>query len=431
MAEIAVNFIIDKLVPLFHEESKLLKGVRREANSLIDELKMIKPFLNKADEMDERGELDDDGKAWIKQVRKVSYQIEDAIDEYILHLARRPQQRGFIGFFYKVDRLIKTLKPRRDIASEIKNIKATISDIKERGETYGFSFGLQGSSSSGNDVAWRDPRVASLFIGEDEVVGIESQRDELVSWLVEGSPKRVAISVVGMGGSGKTTLTKKVYDNPIVTAHFDFHAWIPVSQPFKMEDVLKAIIKQFYQAMKRNAPDQEMDKMDFMSLMEKLKDCLDQKRYVIFFDDVWDQNFWSLIRLALPDNDKGNRVVMTTRNNDVAASCKESQFDRIKELRPLSPDKAWELFCKKAFQADFGGICPSELEDLSRDIVKRCEGLPLALVTIGGVLATKEKVIHQWKTFSDSLGSELGSNPRFKGAFGELHLLQEVAFNLL
>ncbi|KAL6999594.1 hypothetical protein U1Q18_000752 [Sarracenia purpurea var. burkii] len=274
---------------------------------------------------------------------------------------------------------------------------------------------LQGSSSNGNDVARHDPWVASLFICKDEVVGIKSHRDELVSWLVEGSLKWVAISVVGMGGSDKTTHTKKVYDNPIVTAHFDFHAWIPVSQPFKMEDVLKAIIKQFYQAMKRNAPDQEMDKMDFMSLMEKLKDCLDEKRYVIFFDDVWDQNFWSLVRLALPDNDKGNRVVMTTRNNDVAASCKESQFDRIKELRPLSPDKAWELFCKKAFQADFGGICPSELEDLSRDIVKRCEGLPLALVTIGGVLATKEKVIHQWKTFSDSLGSELGSNPRFKG----------------
>ncbi|KAL6986394.1 hypothetical protein U1Q18_019759 [Sarracenia purpurea var. burkii] len=357
---------------------------------------MIKPFLRKADERAMRGELDDGQKAWIKQVREVSYQIEDLIDEYILQLARRPQQRGFIGFFYKVGRLIKKLKPRHDIAFEIEDIKATISGIKERVETYSITYAdQQGSSSVGNDnnMAWRDPQMASLFIGEDEVLGIESERDELVSWLVEGSPKRMAISVVGMGGSGKTTLTKQVYHNPIVNAHFDFRAWIRVSLCFKMEEVLIAIIKQFYQDTKRNAPDQEMDKMDVWSLIKKMRDYLDGKRYVIFFDDIWDQDFWSFIKNALPDKDKANRVVITTRNNSVAASCRESQFDRIQTLQSLPPDKAWELFCKKAFQVGFGGICPPELEHLSRRIVKRCEGLPLALVTVGGVLAAKEKVI--------------------------------------
>ncbi|KAL6986393.1 hypothetical protein U1Q18_019758 [Sarracenia purpurea var. burkii] len=318
MAEIAVNLIIDKLVPLLQEESKLLRG-----------------------------------KAWIKQVREVTYQIKNLIDEYILQL--------------------------------IEDIKAIISDIKERGETYGITYAdQQGSSSVGNDniMAWRDPQMASLFIGEDEVLGIESERDELVSWLVEGSPKRMAISVVGMGGSGKTTLAKQVYHNPIVNAHFDFRAWIRVSLCFKMEEVLIAIIKQFYQDTKRNAPDQEMDKMDVWSLIKKLRDYLDEKRYVIFFDDVWDQDFWSFIKNALPDEDKANRVVITTRNNSVTAACQESQFDRIQTLQPLHLTKAWELFCKKAFQVDFRGICPPELEHLSQRIVDRCEVLPLALVTV-------------------------------------------------
>ncbi|GFY91963.1 hypothetical protein Acr_08g0003590 [Actinidia rufa] len=419
MAETAVNFVIDKLVPLLQEEAKLLGSVSREANSITAELQVIKPFLKDADEKAARGELDEVAKAWVKQVRQVSHQIEDVIDEYMLHLAKRPQRRGFIGFFYKVCHLIRKLKPRHDIASEIQGIKGTICEIKERVNTFGFSsIHQQGSTSSGKNITWNDPRVASLFIEEAEVVGIESPRNELISWLVEGSPKRGVISVVGMGGIGKTTLVKKVYDNPIVTAHFNYHAWISVSQTYKMEELMKIMIKQFYEEekeQKESAPE-DIEKMDVMSLIKKLRDYLGGKRYVVVFDDVWDLEFWAFIKNALPDQaDKGSRVVITTRSDAVADSCKESPFYHVHKLQPLPPDMAWDLFCKKAFKTDSGGGCPPELTDLSWNIVNRCGGLPLALVTIGGVLSTKEKVTQQWQTFLLSLGSELGSNPRFTG----------------
>ncbi|XP_057513963.1 disease resistance protein RPM1-like [Actinidia eriantha] len=218
-----------------------------------------------------------------------------------------------------------------------------------------------------------------------------------------------------MGGIGKTTLAKKVYDNPIVTAHFNCHTWISVSQTYKMEELLKIMIKQYYQDQKESAPE-DIDKMDVMSLIKKLRDCLGEKRYVVVFDDVWDLEFWAFIKNALPDKaNRGSRVVITTRSDGVAASCKESPFDHVHKLYPLTPEMSWELFCKKAFQTDFGVVCPPELTSLSWDIVRRCEGLPLAIVTIGGILATKEKVMPQWKTFLNSLGSELGSNPRFTG----------------
>ncbi|GFZ02945.1 hypothetical protein Acr_15g0015530 [Actinidia rufa] len=103
MAETAVNLVIDRLVPLLEEEAKLLRGVHREANSIIAELQVIKPFLRTADERADRGELDEGVKTWVKQVRQVSHQIEDVIDEYMLHLAKRHQRRGFIGFFYKIE----------------------------------------------------------------------------------------------------------------------------------------------------------------------------------------------------------------------------------------------------------------------------------------------------------------------------------------
>uniref|UniRef100_F6I005 Uncharacterized protein n=1 Tax=Vitis vinifera TaxID=29760 RepID=F6I005_VITVI len=106
---------------------------------------------------------------------------------------------------------------------------------------------------------------------------------------------------------------------------------------------------------------------------------------------------------TLPENKKGSRIIITTRNDDVVAGCKD---DYIHRLPHLSPDSSWELFCKKAFQ----GSCPPELKKLSDDIVKRCGGLPLAIVAIGGLLSRKEKIVSEWRKFSDSLGFELESN---------------------
>ncbi|XP_059593550.1 disease resistance protein RPM1-like [Vitis vinifera] len=80
-----------------------------------------------------------------------------------------------------------------------------------------------------------------------------------------------------MGGLGKTTLAKKVYDNKRMVEHFDCRAWITVSQSFKMEEVLRNVIKQFYLARKESIPD-GTDAMDEMSLITRLREYLEDKR---------------------------------------------------------------------------------------------------------------------------------------------------------
>ncbi|RVW64262.1 Disease resistance protein RPM1 [Vitis vinifera] len=306
-------------------------------------------------------------KTWIQGLRETAYSIEDVIDEYLLHLGNPSQRHRFIGFLCKVGRWIKKLKRHHEIASKIRDIQKKVVKLKKTSSTYGFSSSVQpGSGGSSTSTPWHDPRVTSLFIDDAEIVGIESQKIELTSRLVEVTPERTS---------------------------------------FKMEELLRNMSMKFYQARKEPVPE-GINTMDQSSLMTLTRQYLQDKRYVVVFDDVWKLDFWGFIKYVLPENKKGSRIIITTRNDEVASSCKESSFDYIHKLQPLPPKSSWKLFCKKAFQ----GGCPPELEKLSHDIVRRCGGLRLAIVAIGGLLSRKEKLVSEWKKFSDTLGSELQSN---------------------
>ena len=182
----------------------------------------------------------------MKQVREVAYHIEYVIDEYVLHVAKRRHQQSFSTFLYEISCSLKKLKPCHGIATKIQDIKILVREIKERSERFGFRSPEQGSSSSARNVTWHDPQVGSLFVEEDEVVGIESTKDKLISWLVGGVSKRSMISVVGMGGVGMTTLAKIVYKNELVKGHFDCYVWITVSQSYNIQKLLMSMTKQVY-----------------------------------------------------------------------------------------------------------------------------------------------------------------------------------------
>nr|XP_048334071.1 disease resistance protein RPM1-like [Ziziphus jujuba var. spinosa] len=417
MAEMAVGLAIDRLVRFLTHEQKLLRGVHSKVSGIKNELEAIQCFLKDADmkaDLEAQGS-EASGRAggvrlWVKELREVAFHIEDIIDEYADHLERHPGRTGhdcFIASLGKVGRSIIKLKAHHHIASRIKEIQKAVVEIKERSERYGFD-----SIDSTYDcryVSGYDPRKGSMYLEDDDVVGIESPRDELVGWLLnkDQQPRRAVISVVGMGGLGKTTLARKVYDR--VRNHFDCHAWITVSQSYRKEELLKNVIKQFCKGNKEPAPE-GIDSMDEDALTEQVREYLQQKRYVVFYDDVWKKEFWGDIQHVLLDKKIGGRIVITTRSKEVGEFCKISSVVYVHELKPLNPEKARELFFKKAFQSEVVGLCPPDLEDLSHKIVERCGGLPLAIVAVGGLLSTKDKTIYEWKKLHDGLSSELESN---------------------
>ncbi|TQD76268.1 hypothetical protein C1H46_038216 [Malus baccata] len=413
MAEQIVCFVIDKLIQLLiTTEANLSRDTREGVRFIRDELESIRSFLKDADaKAAADGETTNDTvKTWVNQVRDAAFSIEDVIDEYLLRITLHHQDIGFIRFFHKTIRLVKKMRSQDGIVSKVDRMKELVRDIQERRKRYELSsIDQQGRDNAEKTLPWHDPRVASLFIEEAEVVGIESARKELTDLLVGGAPRRKVISVVGMGGLGKTTIARKVYDSLTVMDHFKCYAWITVSQSYRVEDLLRTVVKLFYNSRKENFPE-GIDTMDEESLIRKSREYLQQKRYVVVFDDVWRVEFWEAIEHALPDNE-GGRIMITTRIQEVAHFCKKSCFVHVHHLQPLPPNKAWELFCRKAFQFELEGNCPPELKDMSLDIVRKCEGLPLAIVCIGGLLSTKVKVVSEWQKLYNSLSSELGSNP--------------------
>ncbi|GMQ04122.1 hypothetical protein CsSME_00049650 [Camellia sinensis var. sinensis] len=409
MAETAVFHLLAKLAPFLQGEVNLLSGVREAMEDIRDEFERMSAFLRVADAKEES---DPQLKVWVKQVRDAAYDAEDALDKFKLHFAHHHGD-GFGGFLRKVFYLTKTLKARHQIASEIQRIKSRVINISEGHKRYHDKYGIleQGSRSNVVNNSWYDYRGDALLLEEAKLVGIEMPKRQLMEWLVEGDSGLKVVSVVGMGGLGKTTLVKKVYDDATAKKHFDSHAWLIVSESLRAEDLLKDMIQQLFEEIMQPVP-VGVETMSINRLKCLANDFLKQRRYVVVFDDVWNVNAWEAIKYVLPNNNCGSRVILTTRFTHIASTCCEETNGHVYDLMPLSQEESWTLFCNKTFR---GNLCPPNLKQISLRILKRCEGLPLAIVAISGVLATKDKSrIEEWEMLYRSLGAELEGNDKLE-----------------
>ncbi|KAK7407107.1 hypothetical protein VNO78_08750 [Psophocarpus tetragonolobus] len=418
MADSSVSFLLDKLSCLLQEEVNLQRGVREDVQHIKYELERHRGILRVAEAMEDK---DPELKAWVKGVRNVAHDMEDAIDEFNLRLVDQHWQAYNSSFHNKVIFGIKTLKARHRIASDIQSIKSKV-DIISQGRP-----DLPGIGSSQRWSSRLDSQGDALLLEEADLVGIDKPKKQLIDLLFNEEAGRAVIPIYGMGGVGKTTLAKQVYDDPKVKKRFRIHAWVNVTQSSKLDELLKDLVQQLHNVIGKPAPE-EVGQMKSDKLKELIKNLLQQSRYLIVLDDVWQVKDWDSVKLALPNSNRGSRVMLTTRKKDIALySCAELGKDFNLEFLP--EEEAWNLFCKKIFQ---GNSCPPHLEEVCRKILKMCGGLPLAIVAIGGVLATRGRAnIEEWQMVCRSFGSEIEGNDKLESMKKVLSLsFNELPYHL-
>ncbi|KAL5164783.1 Disease resistance protein RPM1 [Glycine soja] len=403
LLEIVAPFAVDYLQTPLKKAVKSVMEVPKDVADMKDKLDGIQAIIHDVDKMAaaEEGNSHDGLKAKLKQLVETSFCMEDIVDECMIHEEKQlGDDPGCKALPCKAIDFVKTTASRLQFAYMNEDVKSEFRGIKERN---GSEDSSQIQSSGGNqNITFHNLRMAPLYLKEAEVLGFDGPGDTLEKWLKEGREERTVISVVGMGG---LTLVKKVFDK--VRTHFTLHAWITVSQSYTAEGLLRDMLLEFVEEEKRG----DYSSMDKKSLIDQVRKHLHHKRYVVVFDDVWNTLFWQEMEFALIDDENGSRILITSRNQDVVNSCKRSAAIQVHELQPLTLEKSLELFYTKAFGSDFNGRCPSNLKDISTEIVKKCQGLPLAIVVIGGLLFDKKREILKWQRFYQNLSCELGKNP--------------------
>ena len=128
-------------------------------------------------------------------------------------------------------------------------------------------------------------------------------------------------------------------------------------------------------------------------------------------DYIWNIEEWNEVSIAFPSNSNRSRILITTQIKEVSLHA-SSVNNRVPPIPPyelplLEEDKSWELFSKKVF---WEGTCPPELETLGKQLVKSCDSLSVAIVVLGGLLASKEKTHRIWSKYIGHVNSYLTDN---------------------
>ncbi|KAM0826082.1 hypothetical protein ACQ4PT_069119 [Festuca glaucescens] len=154
-------------------------------------------------------------------------------------------------------------------------------------------------------------------------------------------------------------------------------------------------VKTIRQFAKAGLSTNDTSDWDEKKSIAKLRELLKDKRYLIIIDDVWSTQAWNAIKCAFPENNCTSRIIATTRIIDVGKSCCQSLEDRMYAMEALSDLHSRRLFFKRIFSSD--DHCPDMLNEVSSEILKKCGGLPLAIISISSLLANRPAVKEEWE----------------------------------
>ncbi|KAM3267621.1 hypothetical protein P3S67_032250 [Capsicum chacoense] len=300
-------------------------------------------------------------------VLDVAYEAKDVIDSIIV------RDNGLLHLIFSLPITLK----------KIEYIKEDVSNLLEK---------IPENRSCIPVNSPKKPVESKSLTAGKIIVGFEEETNWLITKLTSGPKDLDVISIIGMPGSGKTTLAYKVYHDKSVARRFDTRAWCTVGQEYDKRKLLEKVYNQV------TGSDSKLS--ENIDVADELRRHLIGKKYLVVLDDLWDTDTWHKLKRPFPLDENGSRIILTTREMEVALDGKRDT-DPLK-LRLLKSEESWELLEKRAFGVQ---SCPDELLDVGKEIAENCKGLPLVADLIAGVIAGREKTKSVWLEVRNNLNS--------------------------
>nr|ACJ22817.1 NBS-LRR type putative disease resistance protein CNL-B22 [Phaseolus vulgaris]ACZ74674.1 CNL-B22 [Phaseolus vulgaris] len=328
-------------------------------------------------------------KAWLVAVKEAVFDSEDLLSEIDYELTRCQVETQSEPTFKVSNFFNSTFTSfNKKIESEMKEVLEKLEYLAKQKGALGLKEGTYSGDGSGSKVP------SSSLVVESVIYGRDADKDIIINWLTSetDNPNQPSIlSIVGMGGLGKTTLAQHVYNHSkIDDAKFDIKAWVCVSDHFHVLTVTRTILEAI--------TNQKDDSGNLEMIHKKLKEILSGRKFFLVLDDVWNERReeWEVVQTPLSYGASGSRILVTTRSEKVASNMRS----KVHRLKQLGEGECWKVFENHALKdGDLELI--DEKKDIARRIVVKCNKLPLALKTIGCLLQTQSSISY-WKSILES-----------------------------
>ncbi|KAG8650158.1 putative disease resistance protein RGA4 isoform X2 [Manihot esculenta] len=374
-----VGDIITKLGSLALDEIGLWWGVKGELEKLKDTVSSIRNVLLDAEEQQK---LNHQVKGWLERLEEVVYDADDLVDDFATEALRRRVMTGNgmtnelsiffsssnpITYSFQICRKIKAIRERLADIEGDRKFKLEVRPYQER-------------------IAWRDQTESSL---PEVVIGREGDKKAITELVLSPNGEECVsvLSIVGMGGLGKTTLAQIIFNDELIKNSFERRIWVCVSDPFDVKMIVRKILE--------SATGNKSEDLELEAFKSQLGGIIDRKKYLLVLDDVWNENRekWQNLKRLLVGGSSGSKILITTRSKKVA-DISSTMAPHV--LEGLSRDESWSLFLHVALE----GQEPkhANVREIGEEILKKCCGVPLAIKTIASLLYEKNPET-EWPLF--------------------------------